>query len=218
MRPPPPETVEVLRQRARRLAGASAEDLAAALGVQRPDPRRSKGWLGEAIERLLGAHAGNLPVPDFPALGVECKTLPVTPEGQPRESTYVTTAPLEPGWPRWDHSPVRAKLSHVLWVPIVATATGPRVGRAFLWVPTAAQEAVLASDWETFADVAAQGEHRLLQGRLGTALQVRPKGRNAADTAWVVDEEGERVRATRRGIYLRPAFTAAILSEALRVG
>ena len=218
MRVAPPETLEVLRQRARALAGASAEDLAARLHTRCPDPSRSKGCVGEAVERLLGAHAGNLPVPDFPTLGVECKTLPVNPDGRPRESTYVTTAPLEPGWPRWEHCPVRAKPSHVLWVPIVATPTGPRVGRAFLWVPTADEEAVLANDWETFADVAAQGEHRLLHGRLGVALQVRPKGKNAEDTAWVIDEEGERVRAMRRGLYLRPSFTGAVLQAALRVG
>lgn len=214
----PPQSLEVLMQRARALAGATPSQLASALRAPLPNLARDKGWIGEAIERLLGAHAGNLPVPDFAELGVECKTLPVDSTGRPRESTYVTTAPLAHGWPPWADSPVRAKLDHVLWVPVVATPDGAKVGRAFLWRLGPPQEQVLARDWETFADVAAQGEQRLLHGRLGTALQLRPKGRNAHDTAWVLDEEGERVRATRRGIYLRPAFTHAVLSEALRVG
>ena len=70
MQPPPPETEEELRLRARRLAGWTLSDLAAHLGERVPlDLRRAKGWVGEALERALGATSGSQPEPDFPHLG-----------------------------------------------------------------------------------------------------------------------------------------------------
>jgi DNA mismatch repair protein MutH len=42
-------------------------------------------------------------------------------------------------------------------------------------------------------------------------LQVRPKGRNAADTRDGYDAEGRATRVGKSGFYLRPSFIASIL-------
>ena len=45
-------------------------------------------------------------------------------------------------------------------------------------------------------------------------LQVRPKGRNAADTRDGYDALGNPARVGKTGFYLRPSFVAAILRTA----
>jgi len=118
--PPPPESEEELRLRARRLAGWTLSDLAGHLGERVPlDLRRAKGWVGEALERALGGTSGSQPEPDFPHLGIELKSIPVGHDGLPRESTYVSTVPLigHAGL-RWEGSLVRRKLCRVLKMAI----------------------------------------------------------------------------------------------------
>jgi DNA mismatch repair protein MutH len=217
---PPPDEATLLAA-ARRLAGRTVRQLAADHGRALPDLRRAKGFLGQLLEDALGATAGSRALPDFPHLGVELKTLPVDPTGRPLESTFVCTASLTPPLPSWPTSWVREKLRRVLWIPVVQAASGDAadrpLGAAFLWTPTPEQDAALAADWEEIAAILSCGETWLLTGRLGAALQLRPKGARAADAAWTTDEAGEPVLATKRGFYLRPSFTAAVLRAALRV-
>ena len=71
------------------------------------------------IERALGATAHGRDAPDFEALGIELKTMPVSRAGKVLETTFVCTIPLhEVGESPWDASRVLRKLSHVLWVPV----------------------------------------------------------------------------------------------------
>lgn len=214
----PPASEDELLRRAQDLAGHSLTALAEALH-QRPhaDARRRKGFAGELLEAALGATASSRAEPDFPHLGVEMKTLPVTPDGRPQEATYVCTLPLDGSLGRsWDEAWVRRKLARVLWVPLVADGDERTIGTPFLWTPDAEEEATLQADWEEVATLVATGELAQLTARHGAALHVRPKGRNQDDRTWRYDADGEWVSDMKRGFYLRPSFTGAVLRRALR--
>jgi DNA mismatch repair protein MutH len=75
---------------ARALVGIELAEIADGLGLPVPPGRvRTKGWPGQLIERELGVEAGGIRGPDFAALGIELKTVPVGPDLAPRESTAV---------------------------------------------------------------------------------------------------------------------------------
>ncbi len=215
LRAAPPATLHALEVRAAALAGVSLADIAAALHWPVPtDLRHAKGWAGQLVEAALGAVGGGRPEPDFAAFGLELKTIPVRADGAPRESTFVCVAPTEGRFDAdWASSHVRRKLVHVLWVPVLPADTpGARtLGVPRLWSPSVSEEATLRADWEMLSEeLASGGLHRIHGGR-GVALQLRPKGANARDYAWMLDEEGEWVRAMAYGFYLRARFTADIL-------
>jgi DNA mismatch repair protein MutH len=154
--------------------------------------------------------------PDFPALGVELKTIPVDGEGRVRESTFVCTIALrEIADERWASSWVRRKLSHVLWVPVEAAPSLPlderRIGRPTLWRPSSEEEAALAADFEELVGQIGVGAVSELDARAGRCLQVRPKGRDGRARADAPGPDGELVEAVPRGFYLRASFTSAIL-------
>lgn len=213
-----PTSEAELSARAAAIHGVRLADLAAWLGVAVPaDLRRSKGWAGQLVEAALGAAAGSRPEPDFEALGVELKTLPVGADGRPLESTFVCTAPIEGAFDEsWATSRVRHKLARVLWVPIHGDRTTPpgerRIGRPRLWTPDAAQEAALAADWRMLSELLAGGELHRINARLGAVMQLRPKGASASDYAWMLDDEGGWVRAVPYGFYLRARFTEGVVA------
>ena len=122
-----PTTVLELQQRAHALAGRSFADLAAQIGWPVPkNLRRAKGWVGELLEYHLGTTAANHSEPDFTHLGIELKTLPLDAKGAPKESTFVSTIPLQSlSQMTWEQSRVLKKLQHVLWVPIEASPEIP---------------------------------------------------------------------------------------------
>jgi DNA mismatch repair protein MutH len=216
-----PRSETELLQRADACAGRTLAELAARLGEPVPaDLTRHKGWAGSLIEKALGIQAHGRAGPDLPHLSIEVKSIPVDPTGKPRESTWVCLAPVDgfdPG--PWRTSPVRAKLAHVLWMPILdaPTLAERRVGVPFLWMPSAEEEEVLARDWEALSELLAEGEVSQWHARHGEALQLRPKAARADDRIWVVDADGEWVQTNPRGFYLRSRFTAAILARESRL-
>jgi DNA mismatch repair protein MutH len=212
---PPRDETELLA-RARRLAGLSLGALARELGEDVPaDLRRHKGWVGQLIERALGATAGARPRPDGGGLGVELKTLPVDGRGLPCESTYVCTVPLEGAGEDWAHSWLRRKLARVLWLPVEADKTIPlaerHIGSALLWSPAPDEEALLRRDWEELTERILLGELEQISARHGEVLQIRPKAADSRALRHAIGSDGERILTNPRGYYLRPAFTAAIL-------
>lgn len=214
-----PESEAALLARARMLAGQRLGELAAQLGVPMPvSARAGKGWIGQLIEQALGADAGNLPLPDFQSLGVELKTIPVDRQGRPRESTYVCRAPVAPRpGSEWESSTVHLKLRRVLWLPIEAANETPmaarRLGWAFLWSPSALVVKTLREDWQELHDLLCLGQQASISARLGTYLQLRPKGADARETGKGFDEEGAAARVPPMGFYLRAAFTRLVLAE-----
>ncbi len=213
-----PRGEEELIARARALGGRTFVEIARALEVPLPpDPRRAKGFVGQLVERALGATAGSRPAPDFGALGVELKTLPVDARGRVRESTFVCTAQIGEDAGEWARSRVRAKLARVLFViveadPRVAPAAR-RVGASFLWSPSPEEEALLRADYEELAGALGAGEVEHVDARRGRVLQLRPKAADASVRTRAFDAEGAPVLAAPRGFYLRARFTRALLAE-----
>ncbi len=215
----PPTDERELIERARSLAGRSLGEIAARYGEPVPrDLTRAKGWVGQMVERALGATAGSRDLPDFAELGIELKTLPVDDRGRPCESTFVCTVPLdEVGEVPWDRSRVRRKLARVLWVPVQGrrsiAVVDRRVGSPLVWSPGPEEEAQLRFDWEELAGLIGRGDIEAVTGHLGRYLQVRPKAAHSRVRRRSIDAEGVLGRTMPRGFYLRPAFTAQILER-----
>ncbi len=217
--PAEPQSESELLARARLLAGDTLGSLAKRLETVAPaDLRRHKGFVGELVERALGAVQRSRSGPDFPELGVELKTLPVDARGQPLESTFVCTLPLgRVGDLEWQDSPVRHKLSRVLWVPVEGqrelAVSARRIGEPLLWSPTAEQEDELRHDWDELSGLVGRGRVEEITGHLGRSLQVRPKAANGSvRRATFALGDGMSLELPR-GFYLRATFTARIVRE-----
>ncbi|HKJ75803.1 MAG TPA: DNA mismatch repair endonuclease MutH [Gammaproteobacteria bacterium] len=211
-----PNSEEELLARCRELAGLPLAQVAQRLDETVPaDLNRRKGWVGQLIERALGATASARAEPDFQGLGVELKTLPVDRRGRPRESTYVCTVPLEGPAESWQQCWLRRKLARVLWLPIQADPETPapdrRLGMPLLWGPAADEEAALRTDWEELMDMVRMGGLERITARHGEVLQIRPKAADARALRTAVGADGAPVQVNPRGFYLRPGFTAALL-------
>ncbi len=199
--------------------GQSLAELADGLGVAVPVGKvRTKGWSGQIIERELGAGDGGERGPDFADLGIELKTVPVSATLVPVESTAVCQIdPIAIAAESWASSYARRKLARVLFValesPSRSTPVGDRrVAAVRLWSPSPEEESVLQSDFDYFVTTFFQtGRGAEITGHHGRALQVRPKGKNAADVRRAYGPEGEPIRLGKCGFYLRPVFVGRIL-------
>jgi len=217
MKVAPPQSEPELCARAAALSGLTLEALAARLASPVPaDLRRAKGWVGQLVERALGASAASRDCPDFAEIGVELKTLPVDARGHPVESTFVCTIALhELREAPWAESRVRRKLGRVLWVPVDGDRAIPvarrRLGAALLWSPSEQEEAELRFDWEELGGIIGRGGIESLTGHLGRCLQVRPKAAHSRVRRKAIDAEGDLTATLPRGFYLRASFTAGIL-------
>ncbi|MDX1677656.1 DNA mismatch repair endonuclease MutH [Arsukibacterium sp.] len=215
--PNPLQTPEQLLQRCRNIAGMTLGQLAGELQVKMPpDLKRDKGWVGQLLELALGAEAGSQALPDFPALGIELKTLPIDQHGKPLESTYVCVAPLTGVTSQnWQQSWICRKLQRVLWVPILAERQIPLaeriIGSAFLWQPTADEQQALRQDWEELMDLITLGGIDKIRGAHGKVLQLRPKAADSKALTAAVGDQGQPIHTLPRGFYLKASFTAAIL-------
>lgn len=215
----PPETDDELLHRAQQIAGLTLLQLANRL--DEPVPKKlhhAKGWVGQLLEKALGATAGSLPEPDFQHLGIELKTLPVNRSMQPQESTYVCTVPLQNNHAlNWQQSWVRNKLKRVLWVPVESgkelDVNARRIGQAILWSPSTEQERILQQDWEELMDLVCTGQLSRVSAKQGTYLQIRPKAANAGSLVSTDDEDGNTTQTLPRGFYLRTTFTKQILEQ-----
>jgi DNA mismatch repair protein MutH len=213
------DPLAALLAHARALVGVSVAELADGLGLPVPVGNvRTKGWPGQIIERELGAGEGGGRGPDFGALGVELKTVPVDTALVPLESTAVCQIdPVAIAGESWLTSYARHKLAQVLFVALEVPDRRGNVGdrrvtAVRLWSPSPAEDEVLRADFERFV----RGFFRLgraaeITGHEGVALQVRPKGRNAQDQRQAYGPQGQPVRIGKCGFYLRPAFVGRIL-------
>ena len=205
-----------LLARCRAIEGFSFAQLASALGLLVPEhPLQRKGWLGQAVERALGATAGNASAPDFSELGVELKTLPLNSLGKPAESTFVTHIPLlNIHEQTWETSQCLAKLKRVLWLPIEGDKrinfAHRRVGRAVLWSPSPEDYAVLSADWQHLSSMVSLGHLEEITASMGDYLQIRPKAAHGQSLCYGFDAEGNKVLTLPRGFYLRASFTNTI--------
>lgn len=217
--PQPPLSPAELLSRCRHIAGLTLGQLAAELQLTVPTSlHKDKGWVGQLMEHALGATAGSLALPDFPDLGIELKTLPINQHGKPLESTYVCVAPLTGTTGLlWQDSWVCQKLSHVLWLPILAERQIPLadrvIGQGFLWRPSLEQHALLQQDWEELMELISLGGIAQIRGAHGKALQLRPKAADSKALTQAIGANGEPIQTLPRGFYLKSSFTHAILQQ-----
>jgi DNA mismatch repair protein MutH len=217
-----PATLAALLAHARALVGAELGEIADGLGLPVPHGQvRTKGWPGQILERELGVEAGGVRGPDFAALGIELKTVPVDTDLTPRESTAVCQIdPIAIAAESWETSYVREKLQRVLFVALEVppdddSVGARRVAAVRLWSPDAVEERALRADFELFVrGYFRRGRTSEITGHLGEVMQVRPKGKNARDLRDGYDADGNPTRVGKCGFYLRPAFVAAILRRA----
>ncbi|MEY3182432.1 MAG: mismatch repair protein [Pseudomonadota bacterium] len=221
----PPTTEAILLDRAHALAGVSIESVATQAGLRVPTRlHRHKGWIGQLLESVLGADAGNLSCPDFIQLGIELKTLPLSATGKPRESTYVcaiNSHQLEtPTALNWRLSSVYKKLARVLWMPIEADPSIPlgerKFLKPFLWIMSKEEEDVLQRDWEELMEALVLGYADALSAHQGSYLQIRPKAANARVKTAYLNSVGELTQIVPKGFYLRPSFTHLLYQTAAR--
>ena len=218
MNKPPLSEIELTR-RVIKLSGNNLQCLAESVSWDVPaDLKRDKGWIGQLLEKLLGASAGNLSEPDFPQLGIELKTIPLTRELKAKETTYVCTVPLvnHIGL-QWEDSCVFRKLSRVLWIPIEADPAIPlqqrKVGSGFFWSPDLEESKILQADWEEFMELISLGQIDTITAHQGEYLQIRPKAANAAAVTAGIGSNGLYKQTLPRGFYLRTALTNRILEK-----
>ena len=217
--PNSPETQAQLLQRVHAIAGMTVGQSACQYGLDVPkDLRHHKGWFGHLIEKVLGASAGSLPIPDFPNLGIELKTLPIGKNGKPCESTFVASISLLGiAKENWQTSVVKKKLSHVLWLPMEDDKAIPlsqrRLGLGFLWRPSDKQMQILEKDWQELSNLIAMGQIDEISAHLGEALQVRPKAANAKVLTTALNRQGQQIKTLPRGFYLRARFTESVFNS-----
>ncbi len=214
----PPRDETELQARCQAIAGFSMAQLATMLDLKVPEQAmRRKGWVGQAIEMALGAHAGSHSLPDFMTLGVELKTIPINHLGRPAESTFITSIPLltlhQQSWPT---SQCFAKLRRVLWLPIEGDVRVPflhrRIGQAVIWSPSPEEERTLCADWSELAFLITTGKISEVHAAIGEYLHVRPKAANAQSLCYGFDEQGNKVKTLPRGFYLRSKFTSTLIT------
>lgn len=216
-RQPEPGSVAELLLRAQALEGFSVEALAGQLGFIVPDNNvRSKGFVGQLVERALGADPKAGELPDFPGLAVELKTIPVREDGRPSESTFVCSIRMESAdRDEWETSRLYKRLKNVLFLPIETSKMAPlpkrRFGRAILWQPNDTDWRVLQDDWEDLMGAIGSGRGGNLSAREGTALQVRPKASDASVRTMAPGAQGVQM-SLPLGFYMRAHVTQNILT------
>lgn len=212
-------TQSLLKQ-AQSLSGKSFLQVAQLCHIPTPcqhSRTNQKGWLGQTLEIYLGATAGSKPLPDFIELGIELKTIPILPDGTPKESTYICTAPIPIRDASWADSRVFNKLKKVLWFPYFydkkCAFENQLLGTPLLWAPNELQMLKLQNDWEELVELINFGKIEGLSAHIGECLQIRPKASRSNVQIPIINHEGELFSTTPKGFYLRKTFTKEIISS-----
>lgn len=214
-----PTSEHQLWHNAKQLAGRSLSELAQEAKITvPPNLKKEKGWVGQLIEWHLGALAGSKPQPDFLQLGIELKTIPISYQAKPLETTFVCVAPLTGVHGlSWEQSHVRQKLARVLWVPVEGEREIPlgerKVGSPLLWSPSPQEEALIKADWEELMELIVLGKVNQITARHGQVLQLRPKAANSRAKTLAYGASGKPIYTLPRGFYLRTQFTEYLLAN-----
>lgn len=226
------QQIQNILSKAQSLRGYTLEQLSQYLHIKSPKSLiHAKGLTGQILEVLLGAHAGSKPIPDFPDLNLEVKTIPMDLMGNPLETTYVCTVPLLPkiqlnhktDYFNFYNSVVYKKLSHVLWVPILCPNKTEKnqtinqvhriIGSAYLWQPSQRELGQLESDWLELTDMVYMGKVDQISSHYGQVLQIRPKAADSSKTTLGIGPTGQKINTLPRGFYLRTEFTRQIYNQ-----
>lgn len=214
---PPPKSFEELGNSLNKIEGKSLSELAKIANLPLPiSPLHGKGFTGELMERMLGASASNLPIPDFPELGLELKTLPVSNELEPLESTFLCHAPLSNVRNlTFENSALYSKIKRVLFIVINAQRdqdfSQRKVLGYFYFSPNEEQLNQLKSDFNELYELVKTGNVEKINARMGHIIQMRPKGANGKALTECIGPDGNMIKTRPRGFYMRRSFTKMIL-------
>ena len=196
-----PQSLEELKSRLESLTGKTLLELADKALVELPRNTTSgKGFTGELLEILLGASAGNLPVPDFPQLKLELKTLPVDENLKPLESTFIC------------HAPLINKLVFVLAPRNLPFAERKIMGFHF-FKPSTEELSLIKEDWEELMEMVSLGQVQQITARYGTIIQMRPKAADGSQLTDCIGPDGTMIKTRPRGFYMRRAFTQKLIDK-----
>jgi DNA mismatch repair protein MutH len=214
-----PNNQQELLHSAHLLTGATLGEIAQAFEICVPDNLlKNKGWVGQLIETALGATAKQQAIPDFPELDIELKTIPISAQLTPLETTYITTAPLvNLEQLVFEESPLYHKLKHVLWIPIQGERDIPlanrMIGTPLLWQPSSEQWRLIKQDWFEIMEQITLGRIEYLNAKHGEIIQLRPKAANSQVTTAAIGQDGAVIQTRPRGFYLKTNFTNTLLQE-----
>lgn len=216
---PLPQNRKELEDRLKLLLGRSVGELSLLAGVPLPHSNLAgKGFAGQLIELYLGASAHNLTLPDFTDLNIEMKTLPLGLNLSPVESTFLCATELNPkNFVAFEDSPLYHKLSCILFVLLLAPKGFPIVERRllgyFFFTPNAEQLATIKEDYQGFAELVCSGQSDLINGNMGSIVQMRPKGLSGTSLTLNRRDDGSNLMTRPRGFYLRPSFTNLLCQQ-----
>ena len=217
-----PDTFEELISNLNNLVGHNLVDLAKIADVPVPiSPTHGKGFTGELLELLLGATAQNLPIPDFPKLGLELKTLPVDKNLVPLESTFLSHAPLTNiRGLTFEKSPLYSKIIRVLFVVVIAQRDMDYQDRTvagyFFYTPSKEDLEQIKRDYDELYELVKTGQVETINARIGHIIQMRPKGADGKALTDCIGPDGEIIKTRPRGFYMRRAYTAQLVKNNLQ--
>lgn len=217
-----PENLDELEQRLNSIMGRSIAELAALAQVPLPyHNSMAKGFAGQLIEIFLGAHARNLPVPDFEKLRIELKTLPLNADLKPQESTFLCSANLgNDRFVPFNQSALYHKVKQILFVLLFAPSGAPMGIRHilgyFYFRPDAATLNLIETDYNEFFELVTSGRTNEIDGACGNIIQMRPKAATSKDVVPYRDATGHIRYTIPRGFYLRTEFTRNLVAAFLQ--
>ena len=213
-----PSTLAQLQVLIAKLQQRSVGSLAQELNIQIPsNPTKTKGLIGQLVERHLGVENNSAASVDLAELGIELKTIPVNAALKPLESTYVCTVESNRRALCWHDSWVYKKLAKVLWIPVLvkpgASIASHLILEPILWQPSADVNAILAEDFLELMDLFYLGEGSQLSAKYGTYLHIRPKAANSRTVVKYLDSNNLYTQIVPKGFYLRTSLTKDILCK-----
>ncbi|MGN0902649.1 MAG: DNA mismatch repair protein MutH [Succinivibrio sp.] len=217
-----PESFEELIENLNLITGKSVTELASMANAAVPiSPLHGKGFTGELIESLLGASANNLPIPDFPNLGLELKTLPVDNDLVPLESTFFCHAPLTNIRKlTFENSALFHKVQRILFVLINANREDDFSKRFikgyFFYAPDHNEMATIKNDFDELYEMIRVGNVDKINARFGKIMQLRPKAANGKALTDCVGPDGSMIKTRPRGFYMRRSFTKELVERYLK--
>lgn len=217
-----PETFEELINSLNSIVGKSVSELARSAGIPLPiSTTHGKGFTGELLEILLGASAENRPIPDFPKLGLELKTLPVDSNLVPLESTFLCHAPLTGiRHLTFENSTLYSKIKRVLFVVVTAQRDMDFEDRIiagyFFFTPDKFQYSQIKRDYNELYEMIKTGNVEKISARIGQIIQLRPKCANGRALTDCIGPDGEFIKTRPRGFYMRRNFTKSLIEEKLK--
>lgn len=213
-----PKSLKELKTRLQYLVGKEIQDLCNILEIPVPkDSTHAKGFTGQILEILLGANAGNLPIPDFSNLNIELKTIPCDANLKPLESTFICHCDLLNRENDFYKSTLYHKMSFILFVFILAPKDLPIANRKILsyyfFMPDETELKAIKNDYDEIMGMISSGHAHEITAHFGEIIQLRPKSADGKQLTDYINEDGKIAKTRPRGFYMRRSFSQQIANK-----